>query len=150
MEEVIAYNNYDEFVKLQKNERVDRHMNMRTDDIEGATHKMFKRDRKSGIKVENFFPDLPNVNAFYSKINLGNEAENLLQPYQNIYDFSLQRNSFIDTKNQVGHDQRETINSQKKSISFNPYVRTDTDPNTRSITNITNPNPYSDSFNRQP
>ena len=68
-------------MKQSKNERVDRHMNMRTDDIEGATHKMFKIDRKAGIKVENFFPELPDVNAFYNKMNLGLQTENLLKPY---------------------------------------------------------------------
>jgi hypothetical protein len=51
---------------------------MRTDDIEGATHKYFKRDLKKGIKVANFFPDLPDVNDFYSKLNHGLESAKLI------------------------------------------------------------------------
>jgi len=37
------YNDYDQFVKHQKDDRRDRHLMLRTDDIEGATHKMFNR-----------------------------------------------------------------------------------------------------------
>ena len=72
------YNDYDQFVKHQKDDRRDRHLMLRTDDIEGATHKMFNRQFKNGIKTANFFPEIPNINAFYNKMNHGLESQNLL------------------------------------------------------------------------
>lgn len=65
--EVLIYNDYDSFVRQQKDERRDRHMYLRTDDIEGAKHKMFRWDLKKGKKVTNFFPEIPNVNKFYNR-----------------------------------------------------------------------------------
>ncbi|CDW71983.1 UNKNOWN [Stylonychia lemnae] len=76
--EVLNYNEYDQFVKHQKDDRRDRHLMLRTDDIEGATHKMFNRQHKYGIKTTNFFPEIPNVNSFYNKLNHGLEANNIL------------------------------------------------------------------------
>lgn len=80
----MVYNEYDHFLKAQKDDRRDRHLHLRTDDIEGATHKMFKYDAKRGKKVTNFFPDLPNVNKFYNKLNLGMTSKDPITHYPKI------------------------------------------------------------------
>ena len=43
--ELRTYKDYDVFVKQQKEDRRDRHMNMRVDDIEGAQNRKFFRGR---------------------------------------------------------------------------------------------------------
>ena len=47
------------------NGRRDRQLNMRTDDIVGATHKRFHHMRL-GKKVQDFFPTIPEVNQLYN------------------------------------------------------------------------------------
>ena len=44
-------------------------MHLRTDDIEGAQIKKFHWNKKTGKKIAGFFPDIPNMNEYYSKLN---------------------------------------------------------------------------------
>jgi hypothetical protein len=71
--EVLKYNEYDTFVKstVNVNDRKDRHLNMRTDDIEGATMKKLIWNGRTGKKTKNFFPEIPNVNQYFNKLNSG-------------------------------------------------------------------------------
>ena len=63
--EMKTYNDYDNYLKMQADQRRDRHLNMRTDDIQGAQYKKFYTN-KYGKKISNFFPNVPDANNFYN------------------------------------------------------------------------------------
>jgi hypothetical protein len=40
-------------------------------EIEGAHNKRFFSNKRLGKKTTNFFPDLPNMNDYFNKLNMG-------------------------------------------------------------------------------
>ena len=68
--EVLNYNEYDNYVRNSVENRKDGFLNLRTDDIPGASYKKFHLDsHRKGKKVTNFFPDLPNIDLILSNMN---------------------------------------------------------------------------------
>eukprot|EP00347_Sterkiella_histriomuscorum_P002134 403369339 len=147
--EVVNYNEYDQFLKHQQDDRRDRHLLLRTDDIEGATHKMFKQKHKMGIKTSNFFPELPNVNAFYNKMNQGLEGQNFLN-HNSPATKSLKAQTInlaqpypedrkLNSRGQVPLHARYQSQDEQAQLNSDTYLNTQLNSHQESLSNLRQP-----------
>lgn len=82
----MRYQDFKQYLDKDQDNRKDHHLNLRTDDIEGAKVKKWFTGIPRGRKNRDFFPDIPDVNEHYNHASKGLQSSMRTLPQQTDFD----------------------------------------------------------------